>query len=93
MLALVVPPIELRPLRFCQGCHRKLPACWRSQSSHPSGHPHLQIYASPISLTPRHYAIGLYQNTLSRENMLATRRGVLQVLSLAWGGVELGGVG
>ncbi len=39
----------------------------------------LMIYASAISLTPRHYAIGLYQNTLSRENMLATRRGVLQV--------------
>lgn len=45
------------------------------------GHPtmNLMIYASPISLTPRHYAIGLYQNTLSRENMLATKRGVLQV--------------
>ena len=41
------------------------------------------IYASPVSLTPRHYAIGLYQNTLSRENMLATRRGVLQVGGLA----------
>lgn len=31
------------------------------------------------SLKPRHYALGLYLNTLSWQNMLATRTGVLQV--------------
>lgn len=39
----------------------------------------LVTYAAPISLKPRHYALGLYLNTLSWENMLATRTGVLQV--------------
>jgi hypothetical protein len=39
----------------------------------------LVTYASPISLTPRHYALGLYVNTLSWENFLSTGRGVLQV--------------
>ena len=36
-------------------------------------------YASPISLDPRHYALGLYRGTLSHCNMMATRGGVLQV--------------
>ncbi|KAL4419476.1 hypothetical protein ABPG77_008278 [Micractinium sp. CCAP 211/92] len=40
----------------------------------------LVTYAAPISLKPRHYALGLYLNTLSWENMLATRTGVLQIL-------------
>ncbi|EFN59513.1 hypothetical protein CHLNCDRAFT_50078 [Chlorella variabilis] len=40
----------------------------------------LVTYASPISLKPRQYALGLYLNTLSWENMLATRTGLLQVL-------------
>ncbi|PRW58673.1 flavin reductase [Chlorella sorokiniana] len=40
----------------------------------------LVTYASPISLKPRHYALGLYLNTLSWQNMLATRTGVLQIL-------------
>ena len=39
----------------------------------------LVTYASPISLKPRCYALGLYEGTLSRENMLATEYGVLQV--------------
>lgn len=39
------------------------------------------------SLKPRHYALGLYLNTLSWQNMLATRTGVLQVDAAAeqWG--------
>ncbi|KAI7839064.1 hypothetical protein COHA_007206 [Chlorella ohadii] len=40
----------------------------------------LVTYASPISLKPRRYALGLYLNTLSWQNMLATRTGVLQIL-------------
>lgn len=40
----------------------------------------LVTYASPISLKPRHYALGLYLDTLSWANMRATRTGVLQVL-------------
>lgn len=39
----------------------------------------LVTYASPISLKPRRYALGLYEGTLSRDNMLATGRGLLQV--------------
>ena len=38
----------------------------------------LVTYAAPISLKPRHYALGLYLDTLSWQNMLATRTGVLQ---------------
>jgi hypothetical protein len=38
----------------------------------------LVTYAAPISLKPRHYALGLYINTLSWRNMLGTRVGVLQ---------------
>lgn len=41
----------------------------------------LLTYASPISLKPRYYAIGLYTNTLSWENMLSHGYGVLQVCS------------
>lgn len=46
----------------------------------------LVTYASPISLKPRQYALGLYLNTLSWENMLATRTGLLQVgaVTLQW---------
>lgn len=32
------------------------------------------------SLKPRHYALGLYLHTLSWQNMLGTRTGVLQLL-------------
>lgn len=39
----------------------------------------LVTYASPVSLKPRHYAVGLYVNTLSWENCLGTRHAVLQV--------------
>jgi hypothetical protein len=39
----------------------------------------LLTYASPVSLEPRTYALGLYHGTLSRENFLATGRGALQV--------------
>lgn len=38
----------------------------------------LVTYAGPVSLAPRHYAIGLYNHTLSRDNFLATGRGLLQ---------------
>lgn len=44
----------------------------------------LVTYASPISLKPRHYALGLYLGTLSWQNMLATKTGVLQVLGCGW---------
>lgn len=40
----------------------------------------LVTYASPISIVPRYYALGLYRGTLSAENMLATGKGVLQIL-------------
>lgn len=40
----------------------------------------LVTYASPISINPPRYALGLYKDTLSRENMLATGIGVLQLL-------------
>jgi flavin reductase (DIM6/NTAB) family NADH-FMN oxidoreductase RutF len=40
----------------------------------------LVTYAAPISLEPRHFALGLFVGTLSWQNMLATRSGVLQVL-------------
>ena len=54
----------------------------------------LVTYASPISLQPRRYALGLYRGTLSWQNMLATRTGVLQVglaVLAQWGWVELCG--
>eukprot|EP00887_Chlorella_sp_A99_P005542 scaffold1.g5542.t1 len=38
----------------------------------------LVTYAAPVSLKPRRYALGLYEGTLSRDNMLATGRGLLQ---------------
>jgi flavin reductase (DIM6/NTAB) family NADH-FMN oxidoreductase RutF len=41
----------------------------------------LVTYASPISIVPRFYALGLYRGTLSAENMLATGKGVLQILA------------
>ncbi|KAL4534178.1 hypothetical protein Ndes2526B_g06946 [Nannochloris sp. 'desiccata'] len=40
----------------------------------------LVTYASPISIVPRFYALGLYRGTLSAENMLTTGKGVLQIL-------------
>lgn len=40
----------------------------------------LVTYAAPVSLKPRRYALGLYEGTLSRDNMLATGRGLLQIL-------------
>lgn len=39
----------------------------------------LVTYASPVSLKPRMFALGLYDGTLSRENMLSSGRGTLQV--------------
>jgi hypothetical protein len=40
----------------------------------------LVTYASPVSIKPlQRYAIGLFANTLSWENMLANKTGVLQV--------------
>jgi hypothetical protein len=54
----------------------------------------LVTYASPISLQPRRYALGLYRGTLSWQNMMATRTGVLQVglaVLAQWGWVELCG--
>ena len=41
----------------------------------------LVTYASPISIVPRFYALGLYRGTLSAENMLTTGKGVLQILA------------
>lgn len=38
----------------------------------------LVTYASPIAVRPRMFALGLYEGTLSRENMLATGHGTLQ---------------
>lgn len=49
---------------------------------HPTSSNCRQSTAPPTrhsSLKPRHYALGLYLNTLSWQNMLATRTGVLQV--------------
>jgi len=41
----------------------------------------LVTYASPVALRPRRaYALGLFEGTLSRENLLRERRGLLQVL-------------
>lgn len=41
----------------------------------------MMTYASPVALRPkRFYAIGLYKQTLSYENMAKTRTGVLQIL-------------
>jgi len=42
----------------------------------------LVTYASPISIVPRYYALGLYRGTLSAESMLTTGCGVLQILAL-----------
>ena len=54
-------------------------------SRNPSGTQktlNLVTYASPISIVPRFYALGLYRGTLSAENMLATGEGVLQILGV-----------
>ena len=40
----------------------------------------LVTYASPVSLSPRHFALGLFVGTLTWDNALASRRGVLQIL-------------
>lgn len=40
----------------------------------------LVTYASPISLKPRQYAMGVFVGTLTHSNFLATGRGTLQVL-------------
>eukprot|EP00803_Ostreobium_quekettii_P008755 evm.model.scf_483.5 EVM.evm.TU.scf_483.5 scf_483:77184-78741(-) len=40
----------------------------------------ITTYCSPVAIHPKRcYALGLYNGTLSRENMLATGKGVLQV--------------
>ena len=39
----------------------------------------LVTYASPISLKPRQYAMGVFVGTLTHSNFLATGRGTLQV--------------
>ena len=52
---------------------------------------HAAVPSSPrSSLKPRHYALGLYLNTLSWHNMLATRTGVLQVGLAAVDGASAG---
>lgn len=37
-------------------------------------------YASPVSIQPRVIAAGLYRGTLSHENAMRDRRGILQIL-------------
>lgn len=41
----------------------------------------LVTYAAPIALMPPMYAIGLYRDTLSWDNMLKCKHGVLQILA------------
>lgn len=41
----------------------------------------LVTYAAPIALQPPMYALGLYHDTLSRDNMLSHKHGVLQILA------------
>lgn len=37
-------------------------------------------FASPVSISPRAFAVGLYRDTLTWSNFLDTRTGVLQIL-------------
>jgi len=53
-----------------------------TNGSAAGGPPSMNIvtFASPVSLAPRVFALGLYRDTLSWANFLDTRTGVLQIL-------------